>query len=121
MSCERAHRRRRPRALLEALYSEGLGEFAFVNALPALPRPRFPPRRRRRGAARRGRAAPPRRVLVPVGGGKDSVVAIEIVRRGGLELALFSVGDAPPIARTAAVAGLPRLLARRRLDPGLAR
>ena len=27
---------------LEALYSEGLGEFAVVNGLPALPRPRFP-------------------------------------------------------------------------------
>jgi hypothetical protein len=59
------------------------------------------------------------RVLVPVGGGKDSAVAIEIVRRSGLEEALFSVGDAPPIARTVAVAGLPHLLARRRLDPGL--
>ena len=56
-------------------------------------------------------------MLVPVGGGKDSAVAIEIVRRSGCELALFSIGDAPPIARTAAAAGLPRLLARRTLDP----
>ncbi|HEX3517422.1 MAG TPA: hypothetical protein VHT29_00140, partial [Solirubrobacteraceae bacterium] len=62
----------------------------------------------------------PRRVLVPVGGGKDSVVALEIARRAGLEVSLFSVGDAPPIARTAAVAGLPRLIVTRRLDPGLA-
>ncbi len=30
---------------------------------------------------------------------------------------LFSVGDATPIARTAEVAGLPRLIARRELDP----
>ena len=59
------------------------------------------------------------RVLVPIGGGKDSVVALEIVRRSGCELALFSVGDAPPIARTVAVAGLPHLLVRRTLDPGL--
>ncbi len=59
------------------------------------------------------------RILVPVGGGKDSVVALEIVRRSGCELSLFSVGDAGAIARTAAVAGLPRLLAHRRLDPGL--
>ena len=46
-------------------------------------------------------------------------MALEIVRRSGAELALFSVGDAPPIARTVAVAGLPRLLVRRTLDPGL--
>jgi hypothetical protein len=104
--------------LLEALYSEGLGEFAFVNALPRLPRPSFPasgaPEHERALADRRAR-----RVLVPVGGGKDSAVAIETVRRAGCELALFSVGDAPPIARTVAVAELPRLIADRRLDPEL--
>jgi len=104
-------------ALLEALYSEGLGELAFVNGLRSLPRPSFPV----------GVAAPPvaaadelSRVLVPVGGGKDSIVALETVRRSACELALFSVGDAPAITRTAAVAGLPRLIAHRRLDPGLA-
>jgi hypothetical protein len=109
-------------ALLEALYSEGLGELAYTNHLAGLPRPRFP----RGHTPPRGHAPPggqassgPRRVLVPVGGGKDSAVALEIVRRSGCELALFSLGDAPPIARTVAVSGLPRLLATRTLDPGL--
>ena len=102
-------------ALLEALYSEGLGELAYENRLEALPRPRFP----HTGApvAAPARDAPSERILVPVGGGKDSAVAIEIARRSGAELALFSVGDAPPIARTVAVAGLEHLLARRELDP----
>jgi hypothetical protein len=104
-------------ALLEALYSEGLGEFAYTNELPALPRPAFPVSPHvPSGDGQR----PLARVLVPIGGGKDSAVALESVRRSGVELALFSVGDAPPIARTAEVAGLPRLLVRRRLDPGLA-
>ncbi|MFI4989974.1 MAG: hypothetical protein ACHQHO_03555 [Solirubrobacterales bacterium] len=106
-------------ALLDALYSQGLGEFAFVNALAKLPRPRFPTQ---------GKPSPPgvldgsdgRRALVPVGGGKDSAVAIETMRSAGRELTLFSVGDAPAIARTAAAAELPRLIARRRLDPQLA-
>jgi UDP-N-acetyl-alpha-D-muramoyl-L-alanyl-L-glutamate epimerase len=108
-------------ALLDALYSEGLGEFAYVNSLAELPRPRFP-RFARAGENAHGDAdaSAPRRILVPVGGGKDSAVALEIARRSGAETALFSIGDAPPIARTVAVAGLPRLLARRRLDPGLA-
>jgi hypothetical protein len=105
--------------LLEALYSEGLGELAYTNGLSRLPRPRFA-----RGPGREpvppGGPAEPRRVLVPIGGGKDSAVAIEIMRRSERELALFSIGDAPPIARTVAVAGLPHLLVRRRLDPGLA-
>lgn len=104
--------------LLEALYSEGLAEFAYENGLQALPRPAFAP-----GPATEppgavdGERSP--RVLVPIGGGKDSIVALEAVRRSRCELVLFSVGDAPPIARTAAVAGLPRLLCSRRLDPGL--
>jgi hypothetical protein len=102
--------------LLEALYSEGLGELAYRNELKELPRPRFP----RADVAPSSPSAPvgePRRVLVPVGGGKDSAVALEIVRRSGAETALFSVGDAPPIARTVAVAGLAHLIARRELDP----
>jgi len=108
-------------SLLEALYSEGLGEFAYTNRLAQLPRPSF-------SAARDGHSGvptasedppAPQRVLVPVGGGKDSAVAIEIVRRSGLESALFSIGDAPPIARTVAAARLPWLRAQRELDPQL--
>lgn len=104
--------------LLEALYSEGLGEFAFTNGLAQLPRPRFPV-----GAtpARRTSAGSSRlsRLLVPIGGGKDSIVALEIARRSGLEVGLFSVGDAPPIVRTAAMAGLPHLIVRRQIDQGI--
>ena len=105
-------------ALLEALYSDGLGEFAYVNALPALPRPRFQASRAAITAKTRERQGIGR-VLVPVGGGKDSAVAIETMRRSGHELALFSVGDAPAIARTAAAANLPRLIAYRQLDQRL--
>ncbi|HEX2265880.1 MAG TPA: hypothetical protein VHH14_06335 [Solirubrobacterales bacterium] len=102
--------------LLEAVYSEGLGEFAFTNQLDALPRPKFPTRET---AAVDPPARESGRVLVPIGGGKDSAVALEIVREAGSELSLFSVGDAGPIARTAAVAGLPHLVVRRKLDPAL--
>jgi len=123
LSCEAGAPAPAAGALLEALYSEGLAELAYTNGLAGLPRPRFP-----RAPAPRGGADPQSlggeepelgRVLVPIGGGKDSAVALEIVRRSGVELALFSVGDAAPIARTVAVAGLPRLLARRTLDPAL--
>jgi len=127
VSCETGAPSPAVAALLEALYSEGLAELAYTNALPSLPRPRFPSEPEPEpelGTADGDPAAegwrPLERVLVPVGGGKDSAVALEIVRRSGLELALFSVGDAPPIARTVEVAGLPHLLARRTLDPGLA-
>ncbi len=102
--------------LLAALYSEGLGEFAVVNELERLPQPQFP-----RGDEPMAQPAQSdvRRLLVPVGGGKDSCVAIEIARASGLEVTLFSVGDATPIRETAAVAGLPRHQVTRRIDPVL--
>jgi hypothetical protein len=105
--------------LLEALYSEGLAEFAYTNGLPTLPSPAFPSGGAAGARARSVDSGRAPRVLVPIGGGKDSIVALEAVRGSGREVALFSVGDAPPIARTAAVAGLPRLRSTRRLDPGL--
>jgi hypothetical protein len=100
-------------AYLEALYSEGLGEFAVVNGLAHLPRPRFPSDPVAPAPAREPH--PPSRVLVPIGGGKDSIVALEIVRRSGLDFTLFSVRDDPAMQRTAAVAGVPRLIAERKL------
>ncbi|MGH2864690.1 MAG: hypothetical protein ACRDJX_05515 [Solirubrobacteraceae bacterium] len=131
VSCETGAPGPAAAALLEALYSEGLAELAYTNALRELPRPSFGAdagaaavERRPAGAAaverRPSDARGLERVLVAVGGGKDSVVALEIVRRAGVAVTLFSVGDAAPIARTVAAAGLPRLLATRRLDPGLA-
>jgi hypothetical protein len=107
-------------ALLDALYSEGLGELAYKNAVP-IPRPMF--------ASLPGGAPPIAvatrgpRFLVPIGGGKDSVVGLEIVRASGCELCLFSmadelIGDAPPIRRTVEAAGLPRLMVRRTFDFG---
>ncbi|MGO9750508.1 MAG: endonuclease domain-containing protein [Solirubrobacteraceae bacterium] len=119
VSCETGDPPPATSALLQALYSEGLAEFAVVNDLPALPDPAFPAAGAAAGTGRSQPAAPLRRVLVPVGGGKDSVVAIEIVRRAGLELALFSVGNARPIEGTASAAGAPRLQVTRRIDSRL--
>ncbi len=115
--------------LLEALYSEGLGEFATVNRLPHLPRPSFGASGNARRAGPAGPApdltdvlestpaSNPSRVLVPVGGGKDSAVALELVRASGLPLSLFSVGGAAAIAGTVQAAGLPWLQATRKIDP----
>lgn len=102
--------------LLSALYSEGLGEFAVVNELDQLPHPQFP-----RGVDWTPEHTPaaPRSALVPIGGGKDSAVAVEIARHSGLETTLFSVGNALPISGTANVAGLTRHLVTRTIDPRL--
>jgi ribosomal protein S18 acetylase RimI-like enzyme len=118
ISCEAGAPPPAAAAMLEALYSEGLGEFAYANGVP-LPRPSFG-QATVPGTGGSSGAMAPERMLVAVGGGKDSAVAIEIARRSGRQLALFSIGNAPAIARTISVARLPHLLVRRRLDPRLA-
>ncbi len=123
ISCETGAPAPAARALLQALYSEGLGEFSIVNRLRDLPRPRFPSGPAPPTSAGPVPTPPTRRrldhVLVPIGGGKDSAVALEIVRRTGVETTLFSIFDPPPIAGTVSVSGLRRLLATRSIDPRL--
>lgn len=101
---------------LAAHYSEGLGEFAFVNDLPDLPRPRITgePSAPAAPAPKTGGAS-----LVAVGGGKDSIVALQAALATDEPAELFSVGTALPIARCVEVAGLPWHHAARKLDPGL--
>jgi len=101
--------------LLTDVYVHGLGEYAYRNGLELAGRLRF-------GGDPAAAPAPAAlaaggRSLVPVGGGKDSVVALETMRAAGADLALFSVGDPTAIAATAAVSGLERLIARRTIDP----
>jgi UDP-N-acetyl-alpha-D-muramoyl-L-alanyl-L-glutamate epimerase len=102
---------------LQKFYEKGLAEFAFRNRISlrdhfAIRWSSGPP------------AAPialdlPRRTCVPVGGGKDSIVALECLNRSGEPLVLFSLGDAQPIRACIAVAGLPFIRVQRRLDEGL--
>ena len=102
---------------LQNFYEKGLAEFAFRN-----------------GISLRGHfalrwsgdqpAAPivldlPRRTCVPVGGGKDSIVTLECLKRSGEPLILFSLGDAEPICACITATALPFILVHRRLDSRL--
>lgn len=102
---------------LERLWTQGLGEFAWRNALPEVGRAiAFPD-----GPG--GPPAPPaglaRRSLVPVGGGKDSVVSLAALARAGEEVLALSVGRKPSADAAAAIEGVPMLHVGRRLDPAL--
>jgi hypothetical protein len=56
-------------------------------------------------------------LLVPIGGGKDSMVLIEAVKH--LRPLLFAVNPHPLVIELAGQTGLDLLVVRRRLDPGL--
>jgi UDP-N-acetyl-alpha-D-muramoyl-L-alanyl-L-glutamate epimerase len=57
--------------------------------------------------------------LVPIGGGKDSVVSVEILQRQRLHPIQFAVNANPIIQRVARVSGHPLITARRTIDPRL--
>jgi len=104
-------------AMLRALLTDGLAELALRNGLgrldgrievigsaggeaPASPSP---------SAARAG-------TLVTVGGGKDSALTLAIAARHDPEVLAIAVNARPPMARTAAWAGVGLVRVERRLD-----
>lgn len=103
---------------LETLYRDGLAELAWRNGLEHRWWPRFPAATAASGSA--GPAGLARRVLVPLGGGKDSLVALERLRAAGHEPETVQVGAAPLIGAVARAAGTCHRVISRRLDPQLA-
>jgi UDP-N-acetyl-alpha-D-muramoyl-L-alanyl-L-glutamate epimerase len=57
--------------------------------------------------------------LVPIGGGKDSLVAVEAIKQIGGQATAVWVGNSPLIAACAERTGLPTLNIQRELAPGL--
>ena len=113
------------REFLREFYLEGLGEFGYRNGLDLSGLRVEGPSRDEPEAAEPGSAlgAPTAgRPLVPFGGGIDSIVTVELVRRHA-DPALFIVnrpGDRfDAIERPAAATGLPVVRAEREIDPQL--
>ena len=110
-------------AFLREFYLQGLAEFAYRNHLDltslSLQAQRAPDQ-----AATPPTPPGPLRALVPFGGGIDSIVTVEQVRRRA-DVALFVVsrpGDRfDAIEQPAAVTGLPVVRAEREIDPQLLR
>ena len=104
-------------ALLEQVYLNGLGEFAYRNGLDLHGRIRFPV------AASAPAPAPALglepRALVAIGGGKDSLVSIEALRTAGVEQTVAWIGGSQLIRTCAERTGLPVLNVGRALAPQL--
>lgn len=104
-------------ALLESIYLNGLGEFAYRNGLDLRGRIRFPAEAGRADAASALALRP--HALVAIGGGKDSLVSIEALRAAGVEQTVTWIGGSQLIADCAAQTGLPTLNIGRTLAPQL--
>jgi len=114
-------------ALVETVYFNGLGEFAYRNGLnlrdrfklPAsLPSPVYG-----RGVGGEGASAPElglsHHALVAIGGGKDSLVSIEALRNAGVAETVTWIGGSQLIRACAERTGLPTLNIGRTLAPEL--
>ena len=121
-------------ALLETIYLNGLGEFAYRNGLDLHGRIVFPvggpsgPIGPAATTSAFGAEAPPTRAgslglrehaLVAIGGGKDSLVSIEALRGIGVEQTVTWIGGSQLIKACAERTGLPTLNLGRQLAPEL--
>ncbi|PWB96147.1 hypothetical protein [Homoserinimonas hongtaonis] len=99
----------------------GLGEFAYRAGLPGLLDVDITVSRPLARVDEPKEIAQDRinRPLVPLGGGKDSVVSVESMRYVGLDVTQFSVNPNVVMQRVASASGLPFVSARRILDPAL--
>jgi len=96
------------------LYQRGLGEFAYVNQLDLRGRIVFPSG----GMTPKPSDLPlKKRTVVPIGGGKDSLVTVELLRHAGRELCTLIVGDFPLLEPLVERIGLEHLRVSRRIDP----
>jgi len=102
---------------LDALYLHGLGEFAYQNKLDLRGRIAFPTTSGMGDAHSTPRASLPRRTLVPIGGGKDSLVSVELLKSANEPATAVWIGNSPLIAACAARTGLPTLNIGREISP----
>lgn len=133
-------------ALMEEIYTHGLGEFAYRNGLDLRGRIRFPslpPSPSGREAGGEGSESPDTdaraepspqplshgergpilglapHALVAIGGGKDSLVSIEALRGAGVAQTVSWIGGSQLIAACASRTGLPTLNIGRAIAPEL--
>ena len=108
-------------AFLDDVYLHGLAEFGYQNKLDLRGRIRFPAARQPSMLARATSepAALSRRTLLPIGGGKDSLVSVEMLKSVHEPATAAWIGDSALIAACAARTGLPTLNISRRLAPEL--
>ena len=102
--------------LCNTMYSVGLSEFIFLNKLDFKKAPKFT-------ASENVSSVPydgpkPKGALVPLGGGKDSLVSLEALKSLGQTTAFF-VGAAPIIDDLAKMAGVDLARINRKLSPRL--
>lgn len=104
------------------LYTLGLGEFFFRNNLDFRGYINFPVLEQSPSSTTTPYELRPTNcqgAIIPIGGGKDSLVAIELLRSAGIDFDLLMFGNHSRIREVAAEVGKPLLQVTRIIDPKL--
>jgi len=101
---------------LRALVREGLAEFAYRAGMAGPLEPEILAETVQSRDEAKTLEGPP---LVPIGGGKDSVVSVESLIKAGLEPVQFAVNPNTVIRSVAKASGRPFVAATRTIDPAL--
>lgn len=103
------------------VYESGLGEFFFKNKIDFRGLINFPfdNKLSRKETPFRDVSTGATKILVPIGGGKDSIVTIELLKKINLPITLLRVGHHPFINQLASIAKLPLLTIERSLSGNL--
>ncbi|MDO8648260.1 MAG: endonuclease domain-containing protein [Candidatus Peregrinibacteria bacterium] len=103
------------------IYEQGLGQFFYENEMEPQGLIRFPSTTDAmdNGQWTMDNAEKNQRILVPIGGGKDSLVTVELLRKADIPVTLFRVGNHPIIEAQAEEAELPLFTVKRELSPVL--
>lgn len=102
-------------AFLRKTYQRGLGEFYYVNKLN--PRTETPFETDTQDLA--AISFNTEGLLVGLGGGKDSLVSVELLRDSGLDVATWSLGHRTQLTPLVERVGLPHYYVEREWDPQL--
>lgn len=102
----------------DAVYLNGLGELLYRNKLNPNQVAKFPVAESVPAIAFEDRPTNGT-FLTPFGGGKDSIVTLELLRKAGVKQVLYRNGRHPLIDTSAAETGLPIITTERQLDPTL--
>jgi hypothetical protein len=105
--------------LVDAVYVHGLAEFGHVNQLDLAARFRMPSAAEQSAAPAAPALSLPRRALLPLGGGKDSLVSADALLRREEPFAVVWVGNSELIAQCAGRIGRPTLNISRKIAPEL--
>lgn len=98
-------------------YEKGLGEFSFRNKVAVRVDFDFNPVKETKKTIRRL----PQKTVVPVGGGKDSIVTLETLKQAGFDPTCICVNRPRAIKETIEQSGCPFIEIERKISPELIR